>query len=222
MHRSKPCKYIVNKENCPFGQRCRFLHQYREDLSPSHKKGVEHEGRDSTENSNHRTTKKNVPVCRFYVNSFCKYGSKCRYKHVGKVQDQGQTTLQNDEGKNCPASPPRTSQHVCQTSSQPVGETSPLKVGLTSQQTCETSPQEMHTTSLREVHETTRQVRRQPVQSGKTRYADNEKPRVPPPLTLASFIKSRPHVQRPQKATKGQKEADANSFREVCIAGLDI
>lgn len=126
MYRSKPCKYILNKENCPFGKRCRFLHQFRrgqegseplqrkvnrgedsQDVPPprthndegssnQHKEVLPDKQSQDDTGTSH--AERNVPVCRFFVqNSRCKFGDKCRYLHP-----QGQCTLAGTGGHISP------------------------------------------------------------------------------------------------------------------------
>ena len=60
-HKQQPCKYFLSKRDCPFGERCRYLHAELGD-------DPEGEGRRQ--------------VCRYFLSSgTCRYGNKCKYLH---------------------------------------------------------------------------------------------------------------------------------------------
>ena len=110
MNRTKPCKFIVNKENCPFGRRCRFLHQYFS--SETRGESVEQpelvEGTTKTDDSDHscpevleqalscNTNLHQVKkACRFYqLNAYCKYGDRCRYAHHKRLETSSQNGVE--------------------------------------------------------------------------------------------------------------------------------
>jgi hypothetical protein len=112
MNRGVPCKYIVNKEDCPYGKKCRFLHQFRADLRTNNREngdrenngpppqerrrnnsgvnvvsvyGESSEGQNAVVQDEKRgdQSKDVQQVCRFYLlNSRCKFGDRCRYAHI--------------------------------------------------------------------------------------------------------------------------------------------
>ena len=60
-HKQQPCKYFLSKRDCPFGERCRYLHA---------ELGVDPEGGGKRQ------------VCRYFLSSgTCRYGNKCKYLH---------------------------------------------------------------------------------------------------------------------------------------------
>ena len=52
------CKYILNKQTCPFGSRCRFRHPQPSSSSSS-----------------------SPPICRLFLASRCRYGDRCKFRH---------------------------------------------------------------------------------------------------------------------------------------------
>lgn len=78
----RTCKYFANRENCPFGPRCRFMHS---------------EGRrkkSKAEVTNVKTVivseqiKGVQQTCRFFLNSHCKYGDQCKYLHQASKENK--------------------------------------------------------------------------------------------------------------------------------------
>ena len=60
-HKQQPCKYFLSKRDCPFGERCRYLHV---------------EVGDNPKGEGKRQ------VCRYFLSSgTCRYGNKCKYLH---------------------------------------------------------------------------------------------------------------------------------------------
>lgn len=90
----KPCKYILNKQDCPFGDKCRYRHSLHLSLTTDETTAVAHvvtnDSALPTDAQRHlplsspstqQQKRRHVPVCHYYLNSTCKYGSNCRYRH---------------------------------------------------------------------------------------------------------------------------------------------
>ena len=257
MNRGVPCKYVVRKEDCPYGKKCRFLHQYRTDLNTegyqergqahggNHharqrqppretrvcmndggsserqgseviqvsdgamrktdenlKGGVEGEnggvknmadGKGGTRGVSHEA-KAARRTCRFYLmNSHCKYGDRCRYSHF----PQDRTIKEENESLN------EISDREVQTQKP---ERKP------NESVHQSTPQPSS-----HMYESSRQRSSQPTIPGEgPRQSDSQNP---PPLTLASFIGGRAHVQRSHKSSRSQKGSSTDTLREVIDAG---
>lgn len=254
MNRGVPCKYIVRKEYCPYGKKCRFLHQYRGDLNtssvgeerghvhgregsraqqaqPPRERGVctndggnpEEQGSGDIQISDDamKNTDENLKgvvrregevknmsqdlslkggekcgthelkatqrICRFYlINSHCKYGDRCKYVHSSHDRAV-------KEGRD----------HLKEMNSHEKRR-----------QKSERKPIESVPWSIPQpsphLYESSRQGNAQLITSSKGVQQSN-----PPPLTLASFIGGRAHVQRSHKSDQSQKCTD--TLREVCV-----
>lgn len=90
--RQQPCKYFLSKQDCPFGYKCRYQHSTKPPISTdvTAQPVSSSDGNDSYVRSHPPKTsgqslqlhkQRHVPMCRYYLNSTCKYGSKCRYRH---------------------------------------------------------------------------------------------------------------------------------------------
>lgn len=173
-------------------------------------------------------------VCRFYVtNSRCKYGDKCRYVHPEMLLNTKERRGVGDTQKVLcadDASAKLASQEDSQHSKQQVEGIMGRSGGedahkpLPRQTPVKTTPQD-----TREGHSEPQQLvkarERKDMQErhAPTKALTNATPQAyskdshgPPPLTLASFIGGRTHVQRPQRSGRS-KELSSNSLREVSI-----
>lgn len=275
MNRCVPCKYILNKENCPYGKKCRFLHQCGTDLkkpiagpleNQCRRGGYSAEKVPETRLQSPRATKSHVcvdavsssevqdenlkggnnhgngtrpelqvtpRVCRFYLlNSRCKYGDKCRYIHsaqeiTGKeAPNEGKNKVKRDcemqkRHEICEGHEMLRGHEVH--NRQEVREK--VQEGQEVQKGCEMLQKG------RKVQESHEGKEGQQVQGGCEGHKGQPRPRNrveneryqqsssrnPPPLTLASFIGGRTHVQRPRKAHRNQKESSGSALREVSL-----
>lgn len=282
-----PCKYILNQEDCPYGKKCRFLHQYRGDLEKSEGHSlaggekVHHGERGTTEritegrrerqkslkerdvtgdssevqdsgvdsdvqvsklslegqdeklkgggrNMSRRQTAepKSTPrVCRFYLGhyqSHCRYGDKCRYAHTsqdrivrgGRALNEG-NKHEARKGQPIADERPTTTETLQQSSSRPI-ESSRQSTSRPIESSRQSSSQPIER-SQQSTSQSSRQSSSQPIESSQKSSSRN-----PPPLTLASFIGGRPHVQRPHKSSRSQKESSTDTLREVSTLACRI
>lgn len=216
MNRGVPCKYILNKENCPYGKRCRFLHQYRADFKelassegyhqkdgrqqqPSSHLGELHAVTDRQRQGQQSLKRRERSTCTDLLG-----GSEVQDENVSvRVSHQKEVNS-------------KTTQRVCRF----YLVNSHCKYG----DKC----RYVHSSQDRMVRKDTVNERNNEVQKGLPLQQDLGREqfsssRNPPPLTLASFIGGRTHVQRPHKVNPSPKKS--STLREVkinCKAFLNI
>lgn len=205
MNRSKPCKYILNKESCPYGKRCRFLHQFRTDLKkPPH---IHHDQLSvhvkagqplSAERGDVRVslegTLSDVQEKKLSdVNSEMQGLKLLEEKKVKKDNENEDSETVHDVKKATP---------LCHFYLM----TSHCKYGDNCKYKHSEQPQEKEERSVKKPAPKQQTV---PQDSAKHYQHSN-----PPPLTLGSFIGGRSHVQRPHKASQSKK-VNNTSLREV-------
>ena len=61
------CKFILSKQTCPFGSRCRFRHPQSSSSTSS------------------------PPVCRLFLASRCHYGDRCKFRHPPRLDRDDNT-----------------------------------------------------------------------------------------------------------------------------------
>ena len=231
----KPCRYIVNEEKCPFGRKCKFLHQYEGKPSKqptSFRSGTSLnktiDGDSSVSNESKPAKKQPTSSCDEFKGgtglnkTIDSDGNVCNDDEVLKVIEEKVPADKEHDVSPSANQPPHMPDHPQsghhskskQQKKNPVcrfylqhgkckfgekcrffhSEGSPLKgderVAI---KRVEKSP--FTCVKPREVESTT----------------GNEQ-RHPPPLTLASFIGGRPHVQRPRRTNQNNA---SHSLREV-------
>ena len=242
MNRGVPCKYIVNKENCPYGNKCRFLHQYRADLL---KKPID-QPLNHNEIQSDTVEKKSLGQPRDVDVHVMGSGSK-------KVEVQGESSKgdKKDEtsvGENLEHHKRTGTTRICRfylmnsrcrfgdkcryihTEKLEERELLDKKKDEQKSSVKDHSKDSQYSSSQNSFPE--RKGRQRAVQSvgtEKTHQDSEDLPpqrsgressqhtgsRNPPPLTLASFLHRKP-VQRPHKASsRTQKDSSSKSLREV-------
>ncbi len=215
MNHSKPCKYILNKENCPFGRRCRFLHQCEEE--PSKKKSKSRCDEFKRTSDADGNVEGNVPP----------RSTEDQALDVKLIQED-----EDEKGCNFPPS--------CQLPNQSQGDCDELSVQKKLNKRKVTPVCRFYLRQggckfgekCRFIHSRRSQVKvwgvvssveKPPPRQDKTRAvessSEDSQQHHPPPLTLASFIGSRPHVQRPRKVDQNNS---GNSLREVSMFYLSV
>ena len=206
----KPCKYILNEEECPYGNKCRFGHEgnrgknEKENFSveivdvPSVSSPEKAPQKDSSL-QNERSKQKN---CYFYLHSYCKYGSNCKFNHPRrpspKKNSNPKSTNPVDRKRTAPADPQRSAPADPQCSAP--ADPKPIVSGDTKGVIPDSKQTVTPTPAFASGHKQ--------VPSGaiaKKTSPENTHSRQPPPLTLESFL-IRPAVKRPQKDSHKRKE----------------
>ena len=113
--RLQTCKYFLNKQDCPFGDKCRYRHSTHTssvstDVPTPVVDHIVTNDPISTDVKPHpsktspwKPRQKHVPICHYYLNSTCKYGSKCRYRHPkssSHVPSNSSTTVRSDADRH--------------------------------------------------------------------------------------------------------------------------
>lgn len=242
MSQSKPCKYILNKESCPFGEKCRFLHQHREAADHVHDEQRDHArqskqsdsekyygDRDLTEGHSRAEVlsdrpRKNQGRRNDFSGDYTKKNttvchfylrnSRCKYGDKCKFVHSGRSVRPVFDEHDHGNDLKDSKDHKSKKSSvcHFYLKNSWCKFG----DNCKF----IHSGSEEAKEEEKSlpkdvHVKRASSDSDKgCQYSDTHNP---PPLTLASFMTARTHVRRPHKASQGQKEVDSGSLRDVRI-----
>ena len=224
MNCTKPCRYILNEENCPFGKRCRFLHQYEGE--PLKKQSVPHCDKVKSESGDAKriySTELKETTCSIGGSHNIPPSSSgdqpldiescteaCDNLHSTKDQVPAHSHAvrgdydRSDELYAKKKHTRRKSTPVCrfyfQHGSCKFGEKcrfvhSEKSQGSVAIKSVEKPPPPPPKLDEAKVVESTKDSQHHP-----------------PPLTLASFIGGRPHIQRPRKTNQSNTN---NSLREV-------
>ena len=209
-HIKKPCRYILNKESCPFGRRCKFLHQIEKDLSleklsVSDRVGTPESGTqaagDTRKNSKHSPSHHDVQLAKSCGgrNDADDVGSEdqvtVRVPAKSATVKEGRDSS-SDEGRK------HIRDKVCHFYLQHGN----CKFG----EKCRFRHSER--LQMKEQAAIVGDQGKLSRQNKKTQQAIEPDQHHPPPLTLASFIGSRPHVQRPRRVNQSNS---ASCLRDV-------
>lgn len=235
----KPCRYILNEEECPYGTKCRFRHGEERNSGYGEENSSAREADSKTRYSPEKIMKRGSPPrdsdhtkqknCYFYLHSHCRYGNKCKFNHPRR-------SVPNKSKNYKPADPVNSIATVDVDSRAEI--TGDYKDKVTKETTASMANPEGTISKVDSEREPT--VAADPKPSfardprwglantskpvpltNKTKIRDSHQSHNPPPLTLESFL-TRPSVKRPQRALQKQKEADKRNLREVNIISYAV
>lgn len=229
MNRGVPCKFILNKESCPYGKKCRFLHQYRADYkelvggghrqqSSSREHSVEQSDRQGQQSLKGERDVSTDHVSASKVQDSEVQGEKVRTSGSGKPNtlgnlEAGDSKVRDEYVKTSDVSHQKEgklTQRVChfylQNSQCKFGDK--CRYGHSSQD----GEGRKDVFNERGNYEVKKGL---PLKQDKGHERSTTNSRNPPSLTLASFIGGRTYVKRPHRANRGQKGSSSKTLREV-------
>ena len=238
MFRSKPCRYILNKESCPFGKKCRFLHEFESQVVDKKSTiqdqcdlGFKQDGHDPKVGRNTLKTqqgKGKTRECQFFLRSHCRYGDSCKFVHSGRVEDVPKEPIEDRKisqpGNRLKNQFPSNEFKDRVTYKSGVVSENESRTGMifengsrtgvtpeNGSRTGVTSESRFRNRVTSENKNLTFENNR--VESKSKSKGSSNTSHNPPPLTLASFIGGRGHMTRPRR--EKQKELSNDHLREV-------